>query len=77
MTNSSELRAVTGTMFHTFLLPAGNPVAAALVESWKVYHEEAAKDPKGHELGPPFLHMWVALLQALGKSDQVQSPMQC
>ena len=72
LSNAAELRAVTGAIWHTFLVESTHPVAIAVAQTGRDYHEKTAQAPHAHGLGPPFLHMWCALLRALGADKRVQ-----
>ena len=67
--NAAELRSVTGVVFHTFLLPADNSVTKAILATGKDYHEQVADNPKSHSLGPPYLHIWISMIKALGLAE--------
>ena len=63
--NAAELRELTATVFKTYLVPS---------EAGRFYHEAAgaikdkpeAERAEAHEqLGPPFVHVWVAFLRSL------------
>lgn len=72
LSNAAELRAVTGAIWHTYLIDSSHPVAKAMTQTGKDYHEKTAQSPHNHGLGAPFLHMWCALLRALGADKRVQ-----
>ena len=72
--NAAQLRELTATVFKTCLVPCAEPVAEAMAEAGRFYHEAAGaiKDrpeterAEAHEqLGPPFVHVWVAFLRSL------------
>ena len=69
--NTAELRSVCGVVFHTFLLPADNVITKAVLATGKDYHDTVSENPKSHSLGPPYLHIWVALVKSLGKADSI------
>ena len=71
LAHAAEIRDLQGAVFHAFLLQAASLLSQALTEVGKRYHDEAAKDPKGHNLGPPFLHTWVTLVQHLKDEENV------
>ena len=71
LANASEIRDLTGACYHAWILKESDPVCKALVAVGNQYHTEVSKDPKGHTLGPPFLHAWVRLAEALGSDDRV------
>ena len=73
LVNVAELRGLPGTVFKTYLVPCAEPVAEAMAEAMaeagRFYHEAAgaikdrpeADRAEAHEqLGPPFVHVWVA-----------------
>ena len=67
--NAQLLREVTGAVFHTVLIKVDSPVAIKLKEVGADYHTKATEKPKDHGMGPPFLHVWVALIQILAQAD--------
>ena len=69
--NTAELRSVCGVVFHTFLLPADNVITKAVLATGKDYHDTVSENPKSHSLGPPYLHIWVALVKSLGKAESI------
>ena len=69
LVNAAEQRELTATVFKTYLVPWVEPVAEAMAEAGRFYHEAAgaikdrpeAERAEAHEqLGPPFVHVWVA-----------------
>ena len=67
--NAAELRGLCATVFKTYLVPCAESVAEAMAEAGRFYHEAAgaikdrpeAERAEAHEqLGPPFVHVWVA-----------------
>ena len=78
--NAAELRELTAIVFKTYLVPCAEPVAVAMAEAGRFYHETtgAIKDrpetetAEAHEqLGPPFVHVWVAFLRSLMATKRV------
>ena len=65
LTNAAQVRDLTGAVFTTVVLESSHAVAKACKDAGAAYHEKAKEDPKGHGMGPPFLHVWLGLLQAL------------
>ena len=74
LVNAAELRELTDTVFKTYLVPCAEPVAGAVAEAGRFYHDAAgankdkpeAERAEAHEqLGPPFVHVWVAFLRSL------------
>ena len=64
LVNAAELRELTATVFKTYLVPCAEPVAVAMAEAGRFYHETAgaikdrpeAERAEAHEqLGPPFV----------------------
>lgn len=66
---ATDLREVQGIAYRTYLLPAQHALVAAMQAAGKAYHEEAARDPRGHSLGPPHIHVWLALVRCLLSPD--------
>ena len=68
-------RELTATVFKTYLVPCSEPVAEAMAEPGRFYYEaagaankdrpEAERAEAHEELGPPFVHVWVAFLRSL------------
>ena len=78
--NAAELRELTATVFKTYLVPWSEPVAEAMAEAGRFYHEAAgaindkpeAERAEAHEqLGPPFVHVWVAFLCSLAATKSL------
>ena len=74
LVNAAELRELTAAVFKTYLVPCAEPVAEAMAEAGRFYREAAgaikdgleAERAESHEqLGPPFVHVWVAFLRSL------------
>ena len=71
LVNAAELRELTATVFKTYLIPCSEPVAEAMAEAGRRHQEAAgaiknkpeAERAEAHEqLGPPYVHVWVAFL---------------
>ena len=68
LVNAAEL---TATVFKTYLVPCSEPVAEAMAEAGRRHQKAAgaiknkpeAERAEAHEqLGPPYVHVWVAFL---------------
>ena len=55
----------------TFLVEAGCFFVAPLREAGAAYFEEAERVGKGHDLGPPHIHVWSALLSSVIGNNQL------
>ena len=69
-----ELRELTATVFKTYLVPGSESVSEAMAEAGRIYHEsagaiksrpEAERADAQEQLGPPFVHVWVAFPRSL------------
>ena len=82
LVNAAELRELCSVVYMTFLIPAAATICVEMKNMGKAYHERAkqvgeiedeeAKQKAVEEQGPPFLHMWLALLQGLAKAPDEQ-----
>ncbi|CAK0906940.1 unnamed protein product, partial [Prorocentrum cordatum] len=74
LTQEAELREQIAAVYHTFLIPAASPIASAMKRAGQEYHAHAKQLKAnggqdggcgGHDiLGPPFLHVFKALVKA-------------
>ena len=77
--NSADIRELCGACYYTFLVPEECGLAKAMMEAGEEYNSKVKamkeqKNEKGDEdntdlasLGPPFLHVWAALVEHLAK----------
>ena len=69
LVNAAELRELTATVFKTYLVPCSELAAEAgrfHREAGAIKDEPEAERAEAHEqLGPPFVHVWVAFLRSL------------
>ena len=74
LVNAAELRELTATVFKTYLVPGSESVSEAMAEAGRIYHEsagaikskpEAERADAQEQLGPPYVHVWVAFLRSL------------
>ena len=74
LVNAAELRELTATVFKTYLVPGSESVSEAMAEAGRIYHEsagaikskpEAERAVDQEQLGPPYVHVWVAFLRSL------------
>jgi hypothetical protein len=68
--NARDMRELTGTIFHCFIFPEQHGLVKAMVETGKKYHEKIKDNKKNHNEGPPFLHVWVAVINYLAKDQE-------
>lgn len=64
ITMSNEVRALSGTVFRKFTLPASLPVVASCKAALKEYREKVHGNPK-HKFGSPSHWLWRALLRGV------------
>ncbi|CAK0841260.1 unnamed protein product [Prorocentrum cordatum] len=69
LTQAAELRDLIAAVYFTFLIPSDASIAVAMKKAGQDYHAQAkllkSGGGGGHDiLGPPFLHVFKALLQA-------------
>ncbi|CAK0880863.1 unnamed protein product [Prorocentrum cordatum] len=80
LANSAELRDVCGVVYITFLIKSDQPSMKAARDAGQSYHAEVQRRKQASEdlstLGPPYVQVWSALIQAIGKdstcSDEVR-----
>ena len=74
LVNAAELRELTATVFETCLVPCSESVAEVMAEAGRLYHEfagaikskpEAERTDAQEQLGPPYVHVWVAFMCSL------------
>ena len=82
LVNAAELRELTATVFKTYLVPCSESVAEATAEAGRLYHEsagaikskpEAERADAQEQLGPPYVHVWVAFLRSLAATRGLES----
>ena len=66
LSSAQHLRDVVGAMFLTFIAPATSPPVIEMSLAGQRYHLHHEEDHPEH-IGPPYLHIFLALLQALMK----------
>ena len=80
LVNAAELRDLTSTVFKTYLVPSSENVAEAMAEAGRLYHDsagavknkpEAERADAQEQLGPPFVHLWVAFLRSLASTKEL------
>ena len=71
LTNSMQIREVCGVVYNTYELDLKLDIMTAMKEANKKYHENT-KDNPTHELGPPYLHTWTALIKTLAEETKLQ-----
>jgi hypothetical protein len=65
---SQQVRHLEGAMYHTYILPAADPVAVEMVQAKQESHEQAAQKGPKHRLGSPHVYIMMELL------DQMRAP---
>jgi hypothetical protein len=61
---AENTRDIMGAIFLTFAIPTDGSLCKKLVEIGQYYHSLAVgKRPDEHNLGPPFVHLWAAMIQ--------------
>ena len=65
--HDSIISYLTGATFRTFLMPWESGVIKAIKAATTGYSEQVKRLGKEHNLGPPFLHAWGAMLRALAQ----------
>ena len=84
--NAAELRELTATVFKTYLVPGSESVAEAMAEAGRLYHEsagaikskpEAERADAQEQLGPPYVHVWVAFLRSLAATSRAGTRTRC
>eukprot|EP00959_Pyramimonas_sp_CCMP1952_P177350 3707246-Pyramimonas_sp.AAC.1 len=71
LSSAAELRELCGVVFVTFLVGAEHAVIKAAKAAGVAYHQEVKRrkaDNVQDPMGPPFVHVWVALLRAIGQA---------
>ena len=64
--NSETIRDLTGAIFLTFAIPTSGQLYIKLTETGQSYHDKAVgRSPVEHGLGPPYLHLWTAMIEVL------------
>ena len=83
LVNVAELTDLTATVFKTYLVPSSENVAEAMAEAGRLYHDsagaiknkpEAERADAQDQLGPPFVHVWVA--SAAERGEETRPPRQ-
>ena len=65
LSSAQGLREVTGSLFVTMIAEEHNPVVDKMLRAGKEYFEKVQEAGPDHGLGPPFLHVWKAMLEAI------------
>ncbi len=61
---AENTRDIMGAIFLTFAIPTDGKLCKKLVEIGQCYHNQAVgKRPEEHNLGPPYVHLWAAIIQ--------------
>ena len=66
LSSAQHLRDVVGAVFLTFIAPATSPPVIEMSFAGQKYHLHHQQD-QPEDIGPPYLHIFLALLQALMK----------
>ena len=68
LATAQGLRDVTGSIFITVLMGESELPAKAMAEAGAKYAEQVKEKGKNHNLGPPYLYVWMALVESLGNA---------
>ena len=80
LVNAAELRDLTSTVFKTYLVRSSENVAEAMAEAGRLYHDsagaiknkpEAERADAQEQIGPPFVHVWMAFLRSLAGTKEL------
>jgi hypothetical protein len=63
--SSQQLRHLEGAAYHTYMLPADDPLARELQKAKQEYHEQTARMDPRHRLGSPHVYIAMELLDSL------------
>ena len=66
-------RELEGAVYTTVLIPRGSPVCMAAMQAGATYAQEAKKNPMSHGRGPPHIHVGLAVLEALSKTEDTEN----
>ena len=70
LVSERALADVTGSIFLCFIIPLDGLLAIALSQAGRAYHQTTKeKSPEEHGKGPPFLHIWYALISFLAEAE--------
>jgi len=64
LTNAAEIRDISGVVYITYLAKKDSSVCSAMKEAGVKYDSAVQGNPT-HSLGPPFLHVWTAMIRAM------------
>ena len=67
---AQKIREHHGVLFETYMGPASCEVSKVMEAKGKEY-SSATKGQRGHGLGPPHIHVWAAMVQALAAHEEV------
>ena len=65
LVNAAELRELTATVFKTYLVPGSDHESAGAIKN----KPEAERADAQEQLGPPYVHVWVAFLRSLAATS--------
>eukprot|EP00959_Pyramimonas_sp_CCMP1952_P102708 2148086-Pyramimonas_sp.AAC.1 len=65
LNNSRDMADLIGACYSCFILAAAHPLVLAVLAAGKQYYESCKEAGRDHTYGPPWTHMWLALLTAL------------
>jgi hypothetical protein len=64
LTNATEIRDISGVIYITYLVKKESSICEAMKEAGVKYDDAVQGNPT-HNLGPPFLHVWIAMIKAM------------
>jgi hypothetical protein len=64
LTNATEIRDISGVIYITYLVKKESSICEAMKEAGVKYDTAVQGNPT-HNLGPPFLHVWIAMIKAM------------
>ena len=69
---AQRVRMLVAAVMITFRMKAGNAEVVKMVKALQDYASDAKAKGKDHDMGPPHLYLWLALIEALiERGDQV------
>jgi hypothetical protein len=64
LTNATEIRDISGVIYITYLVKKESSIVEAMKEAGVKYDGAVQGNPT-HNLGPPFLHVWIAMIKSM------------
>ena len=72
LTNARELAEVTGSVYDCFLVGASLPLTREALQAGKDYSNDCKSKGKDHGNGPPWVHIFVRMIQGLAGMPTTQ-----